>query len=276
MTPGGRAQVLGTGAGRLYAGDGSPLEPGAAVERLAGADIVLFGELHGNAAIHGLELGLARELLRRRGDDLVLGAEMFEADDQLVVDEYLAGLVLHQHLVSEAKVWGNYEPDYRPLVELAKEAGRPFIATNVPRRYASLVAREGLEALGRLGAEARRYLAPLPIPVDLDVPGYREMLDMDLPMTPGRKASPANLVAAQAVKDATMAHFIALHCAPGRLFLHFNGVYHSQRRGGICWYLSRADPGLRIATLSSAVGEAGAFEEALRDLGDVVFAVPGS
>jgi uncharacterized iron-regulated protein len=268
--------MLGTGAGRLYAADGRPLEPDAAVTQLSQADVVLFGELHGNPAVHALELELARELVRRRGDDLLLGAEMFEADDQLVVDEYLAGLVLHRHLLSEAKVWDNYESDYRPLVELAKEAGRPFIATNVPRRYASLVAREGLAALERLGDEARRYLAPLPIAVDLDVPGYREMLDMDLPMMPGAKASPLNLVAAQAVKDATMAHFIALHCAGGRLFLHFNGVYHSQRRGGICWYLSRANPRLRVASLSSAEGDATTFEDAFRGLGDVVFVAPAA
>ena len=262
-----------TAAGALYAADGTRVEPAAAGEQLARADVVLVGELHGVRAVHALEHGLAQELLRRRGA-LVFGAEMFEADDQLVLDEYLADLVLHQHVLSEAKVWENYETDYRPLLELAKAAGRPFIATNVPRRYANLVAREGLSALERLSAEARRYLAPLPIPLDLDVPGYREMLAMDLPMGAGAKFSPRDRVAAQAVKDATMAHFIALHAGAGRLFLHFNGVYHSQRRGGICWFLARANPGLRVATLSAVVGDPSTFEDSFRDLGDFVFVVP--
>jgi uncharacterized iron-regulated protein len=262
--------------GQLYAADGSPLDPDAVAHRVAGADVVLLGELHGNAAVHELEWRVASALLRLRGRDLVLGAEMFESDDQLVLDEYLSGTILHHHLTSEAKVWENYEADYRPLVELAKGAGLPFVATNAPRRYANLVAREGMEALARLGEEARRYLAPLPIRYDLDVPGYREMLEMRLPAMPGMKASPGNMVAAQAVKDATMAHFIARRRAPGQLFLHFNGVFHSQRRGGIAWFLSRADPALRVATISSVLGDPLAFEPGFGALGDYVLVAPSS
>jgi uncharacterized iron-regulated protein len=261
-------------AGQFYASDGSPLDPEGVARQLAGADVVLFGELHGNATVHEVEQRMAAELLRLRGRDLVLGAEMFEADDQVVLDEYLSGLILHHHLTSEAKVWENYETDYRPLVELAKAGGIPFVATNVPRRYANLVAREGLGALERLGEEARRYLAPLPIRYDLDVPGYPEMLEMRLPAMPGLKASPGNMVAAQAVKDATMAHFIASRGAPGQLFLHFNGVFHSQRRGGIGWFLSRAKPGLRVATISSVLGDPSTLERGLGALGDYVLVVP--
>jgi uncharacterized iron-regulated protein len=88
--------------------------------------------------------------------------------------------------------------------------------------------------------------------------------------------SPGNLVAAQAVKDATMAHFIASRRAAGQRFLHFNGVYHSQRGGGIGWFLAQADPGLRIATLSTVTGEPGQFEPGFEALGDLVLVVePG-
>src|SRR5512137_2477757 len=120
--------------GQLYIAGGARIEPAAAAERLAGADVVLFGELHGNPSAHALERAIASELLRRTRGDLVLGAEMFEADDQLVIDEYLSGTILHHHLTSEAKVWDNYETDTRPLVELAKGAGLPFVATNVQAR----------------------------------------------------------------------------------------------------------------------------------------------
>jgi hypothetical protein len=40
---------------------------------------------------------------------------MFEADDQLVVGEYLSGLIPHPHLVAEATVWDGHETDYWPL-----------------------------------------------------------------------------------------------------------------------------------------------------------------
>lgn len=37
---------------------------------------------------------------------------------------------------SLARLWVNYATDYAPLVELAKTLKFPFIATNVPRKYA--------------------------------------------------------------------------------------------------------------------------------------------
>jgi uncharacterized iron-regulated protein len=262
--------------GQLHASDGSRVALEVAAQRLAGVDVILFGELHGDAVVHEMERRMGAELLRLRGRDLVLGAEMFEADDQIVLDEYLSGLILHHHLTSEAKVWENYETDYRPLVELAKAGGIPFVATNVPRRYANLVAREGMEALERLGEEARRYLAPLPIRYDADVPGYPEMLGMRLPAMPGMKASPRNMVAAQAVKDATMAHFIATRRARGQLFLHFNGVFHSQRGGGIGWFLAKADPGVRVATMSTVAGDAPVVEQDPGARGDFVLVVTGA
>jgi uncharacterized iron-regulated protein len=260
---------------RLFGGDGRPVELEAAVERLAGAEVVLFGELHGKRPVHALEVELARALLRAKEGRLTLGAEMFEADDQLVVDEYLGGLIPHRHLVAEAKVWENHETDYRPLLDLALENGLRFLATNVPRRYANLVAREGLPALGRLSEEGRRYVAPLPIHVDLDAPGYRAMLGMNLPMG-GMPVAPENLVAAQAVKDATMAHFISRELAPGRLFLHVNGTFHSDHRGGICWYLERLRPGVRVMTVASILGDPAVFDAEWRERGDVVVVVAES
>lgn len=254
---------------RLFDGDGRPAELRSAAERLAGADVVLFGELHGKRPVHALELDLARALLRAKQGGLALGAEMLEADDQLVVDEYLGGLIPHRHLAAEAKVWENHETDYRPLLDLALENGLRFVATNVPRRYANLVAREGLQALGRLSEEGRRYVAPLPIRVDLDTPGYRAMLRMNLPMG-GMPVAPENLVAAQAVKDATMAYFISREISPERLFLHVNGTFHSDDRGGICWYLERLRPGVRVMTVASVLGDPAAFDAGWRGRGDFV------
>jgi len=241
-------------AWQLFDRGGTAVPVDAAAADLARADVILFGELHGNLANHRLELALARSLHRLRGARLALGAEMFETDDQLVLDEYLAGLIPHRHLVAEAKVWGDYERDYRPLLDFARENGLRFLATNAPRRYAGMVARGGLVALARIAPEAARLLAPLPIRVDMETPGYREMLAMDLPMG-GPPVAPENLVAAQALKDATMAHRISQAVASGMVLLHFNGVYHSQGRGGICWWLERARPGLRVATVTAVAGD---------------------
>ncbi len=68
-----------------------------------------------------------------------MGMEMFEADDQIVLQEYGQGIIEEKHLLKEAKVWDNYKTDYRPLIEFAREKKLPVTATNIPRRYASLV-----------------------------------------------------------------------------------------------------------------------------------------
>ena len=41
-----------------------------------------------------------------------------------------------------------------------------------------------------------------------------------------------HLAEAQAMKDATMAHFILKNWEPGKTFLHFNGSYHSDNFQG--------------------------------------------
>jgi uncharacterized iron-regulated protein len=197
---------------------------------------------------------------------------MFEADDQLVLDEYLADLITAEHLVQESKVWDNYETDYRPLVEFAREHGLRFIATNIPRRYANLVARQGIRALEVLSADAKRSIAPLPIVVDLSTPGYREMMEMGA--AHGMQMHPENFVAAQAVKDATMAHFIMRNRQENTLFIHYHGDYHSKNQGGIYWYLKRNNPGLVIRTVSSVSSETMDFDPNDRGRADYILVVP--
>lgn len=261
---------------RLYDREGTPIAYEKTIDRLAEAEVVLFGELHDNALIHQAQISMTEDLFKKRKGAMLLGAEMFEADNQLILDEYLAGLILHRHLVAEAKVWDNYEEDYSALVDFAKEHRLKFIATSIPRRYAGLVSREGIKALDRVSGEAKQYIAPLPIGVDLATPGYREMMEMNLDMGHGMQMDPANLVAAQAVKDATMAYFIIKNHTATQLFLHFNGVYHSRNFGGIYWYMKQAAPGLTILTLSSVEGGHLEFQDEYKGLGDFILVVPSA
>jgi uncharacterized iron-regulated protein len=122
-----------------------------------------------------------------------------------------------------------------------------FVATNVPRRYASMVYRKGFGVLDSLTSEAKSYMAPLPIPYDPNLKSYKDMLKEMKSMG----HSNPNLPKAQAIKDATMAWSIAKHAGKGDLFIHFNGAYHSDNFQGIIWYLNKYKPGLKIMTISS-------------------------
>ena len=206
-------------------------------------EVVLFGEYHDNSVVHWLELELAKDLAAKTS--LTLGAEMLEADNQSQVNAYLADKITQKELDSTARLWPNYKTDYQPLVELAKLNSLPFIATNIPRKYASLVYKKGLEALLELPDQEKAWMAPLPIFYDANLPGYANML-AEMGGHGGE-----NLPKAQAIKDATMAYFIAKNRKTNELFLHFNGSYHSDNFEGIGFYLKRALPELKLITIST-------------------------
>jgi len=229
---------------KVYTKEGKHTDFTSMMKQASKAEIIFFGELHDNAIAHWLELQVMKDLYAQRGT-VTLGMEMFESDNQLVLDEYLNGVIDEKLLLNEAKVWDNYKNDYKPLVEFAKENKLRAVATNVPRRYANLVYKKGIEALNSLSAEAKNTIAPLPITIDLTLPGYKSMIEQMGGHGPAGSAE--NMARSQAVKDATMAHFIlANKIFP---FLHVNGSYHSQNFEGIVWYLKQADAKLVISTL---------------------------
>ena len=210
------------------------------------AEVLLFGEHHNNSIVHWLQLELTKDLYEKK--QLVLGAEMLEADNQKQVNQYLAGEINQKQLDSTARLWSNYNTDYKPLVDFAKERKLKFIATNIPRRYASMVFKNDFQALDNLSEEEKSWIAPLPIPFDINLPGYKAMMEM---MAHAGEKMPK----AQAIKDATMAHFILKNLVENSLFLHYNGTYHSDNFEGISWYLKKSNPALKILTIATVEQE---------------------
>ncbi len=226
-------------------------------------DLIFFGELHNNPISHWLQLELGKALAADSITNLVIGAEMFETDQQILLDEYFAGHISRTSFENEARLWTNYKTDYKPLVEFAKENGIPYIATNIPRRYASMVYSKGLESLDGLSDDAKRWIAPLPIDVDLTLPGYAEIT-----RAAGGHGG-ENLPKSQASKDATMAYFTLKNIVPGSRFLHLNGSYHSDGYEGIVWYVRKAQPTIRILTITTQEGD-----EAVLGKADFTILVP--
>lgn len=208
------------------------------------ADIILFGELHNNPINHWLQFELTKDIFESINENLVLGAEMYEADDQLIINEYLGGHYSYKIFEKEAKLWPNNKTDYAPLLDFARSYQLPFIATNVPRRYANMVYKNGFKAFNNLTESSKKHIAPLPIMYDENLPGYANMKKM----AGGHGGD--NLPKAQALKDATMAHFIIKNYREGSTFVHYNGSYHSNNFEGIVWYLNKLNPELNILTIN--------------------------
>ncbi len=258
---------------RLFSEKGKKVKYEKMVETASAADVVLFGEYHNNPISHWLQLELTQDLLEMKGEKLVLGAEMLEADNQLILNEYLAGLISESKFEEEARLWKNYKTDYKPLVVLAKENSLQFIATNIPRRYASAVHKKGLGILDSLSAEAKAYLAPLPMEYDTALNCYKQLRGGG---AMGGHGS-INMADAQAIKDATMSHFILKNCGPGQLFIHYNGAYHSDNYESLNWFLKRAKPELNIVTISTVVQDnVGKLEEESQGKADFIICVPST
>lgn len=227
----------------LYNSKGKKVRYSRLIEEVSSKDILLFGEYHNNAIAHWLQWEITNDLQQKRA--LILGAEMFEQDNQEALNQYVQGKITARTLDSTARLWKNYPTDYAPLVDLAKTNQLTFAATNIPRKFASLVARGGFEALDTLNALQKSWIAPLPILYDSSLPGYKNMVAM----MGGHGGS--NLPKAQAIKDATMAHFILQSYKAGSLFIHFNGSYHSDFFEGIGWYLQQKRPDLKRVTITT-------------------------
>lgn len=232
---------------KLFNSEGKQVKYKTLLKNALESDIVFFGEMHNNPICHWLQLELTSDIFEKKGELLVMGAEMFETDNQLILDEYLNELIKTKNFENEAKLWPNYKTDYKPLVEFAKENNLNFIATNIPRRYAAVVHKKGFEGLDSLNQEAKVLIAPLPVKYDPELNCYKNMLKM----MGGMGHVNTNLPKAQAIKDATMSYFILENLSEGTLFVHYNGTYHSNDFEGIVWYLKQENPDLKILTIAS-------------------------
>ena len=188
----------------LFNKNGKAIKYSKMIKEIQDADIVLFGEYHDNPISHWLQLEITKDLFEVKGEKLVLGAEMFESDNQLILTEYLDSLITQKKFEAEVRLWPNYKTDYKPLVEFANKNRLNFVASNFPRRYASIVNSKGFEGLEELSDEAKKLIPPMPIRYDAELDCYKSMLTM---MGMGSHVN-ENFPKAQALKDATMSYFI--------------------------------------------------------------------
>ncbi len=272
---------------RIFTSDGTPASWEALLDAAREARVVLLGEFHNDEVGHRTRHALLRSLaggvaleagegtppgddpghgpgeggaLRDGGCGLhVVSLEMLETDVQLVVDEYLSGLITRDHFLQSARPWNNHERDYEPYLEVARRCGFPVVAANPPRRYVNRVARLGAEALEALSSEARATLPPLPVAPPS--PRYRAEWDALMGRIPAHgddeEAPPAHphgegdddpppdpVLEAQNLWDAGMAWAVAeaARAHPEARVIHVAGIFHIQYGTGIPEHLDRYLP----------------------------------
>ena len=213
-------------------------------------ELVLFGEFHNNPIAHWLQFELTKQMFAKFGTHLQLGFEMFEQDQQEILADFISGNIPVEKLKDTTRLWPNYSTDYAPLTEFARTNKLQCVATNIERKYASLLFKKGRAALDTLDQKVKSQMAPLTFALDTTLSQYQNMKHMGAHMGPGMGW---RMVEAQAIKDATMAYFI-LHNpwrTPQTIHLHFNGAYHSDFYQGIMWYIRQEEPNMKILTIST-------------------------
>jgi uncharacterized iron-regulated protein len=233
----------------IFDKNGKKTDFATAIKTILKSEVVFFGELHDNPISHWLQLQLVKEAYKVKKDKLMLSAEMFEADQQPLMDEYLAGIISQKSFEEEMRLWKNYKTDYKPLLDFARDNKLKFICANIPRRYASLVYKKGLEMLDSLTEEAKKYIAPLPVKFDAELKCYKDILQN----AAGHGGD--NLAKAQAIKDATMAWMITKNYIKDNFLIHLNGAYHSDFNEGTMWYLKQYYPALKTINITTVLQE---------------------
>ncbi len=257
---------------QLYSNKGKKISFKKALKKITSHELILFGEYHNNPISHWLQLEVAKAIFDKE-IPLVIGAEMFERDNEVQLQQYLSGNLSKKEFSEQVRLWSNYATDYEPLLLFAKEKQIPYVSTNIPRRFASKVFKEGgFDALNKLTDEEKSWIAPLPIPFDIGLKTYQEMLQM----MGGEHANP-DIVKAQAIKDATMAHFTLENLPEQGIFLHLNGSFHSNFYEGIVWYLDAYQNQRSVLTIATVEQDnISKLEEAYLNMADIIICVPSS
>lgn len=233
------------------------------IKKLNEYDIILFGEKHDDEFTHRLEL-MIFEYMFKNNKKLALSLEMFERDVQNVLDSYLKNEITENEFLQSSRPWPNYSTDYKPLIEFAKVNKIPVIASNIPRKFASIISKSGKDSLYKIEDIKHLFFEPV-----VDLQSYKEkffeFMSSIVPSSPMGNLNKENTYISQLFKDATMAgsikNFLDHH--HNYTVLHLTGEFHSNYHLGIYPQLKKMMPDKKIATI--AVVDSKDFDPFLAD-----------
>lgn len=233
----------------LFRGDGTPITPAQADMVLAEADFVILGENHGHTTTLAHNAARWKAVLAAK-PAAVLAFEFFERDQQVYIDDYLAGLIEEPVFRQRARktTESDYPAGHREMLESAKAAKRPVIAANAPRAYVRKARTDGYDSLNSLTPEQRRLVR---LPDSQPSDRYREDFGKVMDQKPDTAARVDAMFRSQCVWDWTMAESVARASAQGTPVVLVVGRFHSDHRGGLVQALEKLAPGKRIVTVTS-------------------------
>jgi len=196
-----------------------------------GSDVIFVAETHDSKQHHELQLDVIRSL-RAKKVPLAIGLEMFQANSQGQLDDWVAGRITEQDF--KTVYAGNWTYDwslYRDIFIFARDNRIPMVALNIPKEIVFKVARQGFASLT---TEERKNL-PSGVTCDINKP-QTEFLRRTFQNVFGHEARGkvfTYFCEAQGVRNSGMATIIAndLKAHPGRKLVALAGTWHAVKHG---------------------------------------------
>ncbi|EOX4902807.1 ChaN family lipoprotein [Vibrio alginolyticus] len=231
---------------QLYTPSGEHIALSKLPIELQQADVILIGEWHTHAGVHRFQTDMLKQLTSY-DRSLALSMEQFTRDKQPVVDAYLRGEIGEQYLMKQANAWPNYESDYRPLVEFAKQKNLPVIAANAPKNIVRCIGRQGLDYINKLDDDQRMFIAQA---INTGSSPYKEKFMAS--MHHGKPEQTEKQFTAQVTWDETMAESIVsyLDDNPGAQVVHVAGKFHTEQGLGTAASILSRNPSLKVVVIS--------------------------
>lgn len=216
-------------------------------KRFQNAEVLILGEEHNDKEGHEWKLEFIKNLPVK--NNLSISMEMFERDQQLIINEYLQGLIDEGMFHENMRLWNNYISDYKPIVDLAKKEGIPVIAANAPRRYVRAISRNGLGAWNSFSPLAETYLPLLSKVQENRSKQYEEKFLSVMGMEPSHAQKMENFLLAQHIWDESMSECISREITINKKkVIHINGRFHSDEYLGVTHRLKQK--GHKLVTVS--------------------------
>ncbi|WP_457575367.1 ChaN family lipoprotein [Desulfomarina sp.] len=206
------------------------------IEQLDSVRVIYIGETHTANSDHLLQLRVI-EALFARDPNLAIGMEMFPADNQQPLDDYIVNRVHDDERTflkqSEYfKVWRYDYRFFRDIIEFARKNKLPVLGLNLKRDIVTKVFRSG-----NTDGLDQKVMEKLPENRDLDMEGYYTRLNRvhTLHDQTGSRGSISGFIQAQGLWDETMAENISnwLHKNPGKKLVVLAGTQHTRKDSGI-------------------------------------------
>lgn len=203
-----------------------PVELGAILKTIQPGSVVVLSEIHTLNSHHQNQLTFVNELQKVSESKISIGFEMFDINEQNLLDDYSDQLITDEQLknyVSLSKDWFQF---YLPLLQFTQHPDSQAVALNAPKWLTSKIARVGMEQLSNY----EKLLLPVDFQLgdDLYLERFQEVSHIP-------KAKIKNYFEAQSTWDDIMAEtareFITSN--PSGILVIVVGDFHAAYYGGL-------------------------------------------